>query len=232
MLALLTIVARPVGAADAPSGASADTDFLFRLGMMEGHLMVGHELVKAHQVQLALPHYGHPVKELYEDIAPYLKAKKFAGFDKELIALEAATTGAPDAPATETKYQTVIATIHKARNLAPAPLRASLPQMIKICADTVDAASGEYGEALEQDKIASPVEYHDSRGYLEWVAQQLKELKAAHPDQKSQAAIGQFAAVLAKAQAIVGDLLPPAAPKATLADYRAIAAEAHAAVPK
>ena len=104
--------------------------------------------------------------------------------------------------------------------------RASLPEMIKVCANTVDAASGEYGEALEQDKIASPVEYHDSRGYLEFVAQQVTELKAAHPDSASQQTIARFAAVLAKAQAIVGDLLPPATPKATLADYRAIAAEA------
>ena len=58
------------------------------------------------------------------------------------------------------------------------------------------------------------------------MAQQLKELKASHADPKSQELIGRFAAVLAKAQAIVGDLLPPEKPKASLADYRAIAAEA------
>lgn len=211
---------------------AADTDFLFRLGMMEGHLMVGHELLQAKHAALALPHYGHPVKELYDDIGPYLKAKNFAAFDKELIALEAAVMAAPDAPATETKYQAVIAIIHRARALAPAPLRASLPEMIKVCADTVDAASGEYGEALEQDKIASVVEYHDSRGYLEYVAVQLRELKAAHPDAASQALIERFSAVLGKAQAIVADLLPLQTPKATLADYRAIAAEARDVVRK
>jgi hypothetical protein len=216
-----------IAAAQAPADKNAvDTDFLFRLGLMEGHLMVGHELVKAKQAPLALPHYSHPVKELYDDMTPYLKAKKFTPFDNDLIALEAAVTAAPDAPATETKYQTVIATIHKARALAPAPLRASLPEMIKVCASTIDAASGEYGEALEQDKIASVVEYHDSRGYLEWVAQQVKELKAAHADAASQALIDRFSAVLAKAQAIVADLLPAPTPKASLADYRAIAAEA------
>ena len=225
----LLVLAAGTGIASAETPAdktAADTDFLFRLGLMEGHLMVGHELIKAKQAALALPHYGHPVKELYEDIAAYLKAKKFVPFDKDLIALEAAVTAAPDAPATEAKFQTVIATIHKARALTPAPLRASLPEMIKVCASTIDAASGEYGEALEQDKIASPVEYHDSRGYLEWVAQQVAELKEAHADPASQALIARFSAVLAKAQAIVGDLLPPPTPKASLADYRAIAAEA------
>ena len=78
----------------------------------------------------------------------------------------------------------------------------------------------------------SVVEYHDSRGYLEWVAQQVKELKAAHADAASQALIDRFSAVLAKAQAIVADLLPAPTPKASLADYRAIAAEAREVVRK
>lgn len=220
---------RTARAADpVPASSGADFDFLFRLGMLEGHLLVGHELVQAKQVQLALPHYGHPVKELYEDIGPYLTAKKFPPFDKDLIALEAAVTAAPDAPATEAKYQAVIATVHKARALAPAEIRASLPAMIKVCASTIDAASGEYGEAVEQGKIAQVVEYHDSRGYLAYVAQQVGELKKAHPDAASQAVLDKFAAVLAKAQAIVGDLLPAPQPKATLAEYRAIAEQATA----
>jgi hypothetical protein len=215
-------------AGSASAKPSDDVDFLFRLGMLEGHLLVGHELVQAKQVALALPHYGHPVKELYDDISPYLKAKKFPAFDKNLIALEAAVTAAPNAPDTEAKYRAVIATVHKARALAPAEIRASLPTMIKVCADTIDAASGEYGEAIEKGTVAQVVEYHDSRGYLEYVAQQVGELKAAHTDTPSQALLGRFAVVLAKAQAIVGDLLPGPTPKATLADYRAVATEAAA----
>src|SRR5579885_738650 len=62
--------------------ASDDVDFLFRLGMLEGHLLVGHELLKANQAALALPHFGHPVRELYDDIADYLAARKFPAFDK------------------------------------------------------------------------------------------------------------------------------------------------------
>jgi hypothetical protein len=230
-LLLCLVAGSPVRAADAPAG-SDDTDFLFRLGMMEGHLLVGHELFQAHKAEMALPHYGHPVKELYDDLSPYLAQHKFPPFDKDLIALEAAATTAPDAPAAEAKYQAVIATIHKARDLAPTALRASLPAMIKICANTVDAASGEYGEGLEQGKIASVVEYHDSRGYLEFVAEQVAELRKAHPDASSQALLDRFDAVLKKAQWIVADLVPQPAPRATLDEYRAIAAEAIAVVPK
>jgi len=210
----------------AAAEASEETDFLFRLGMMEGHLLIAHELIAAHQAGAAMPHFGHPVRELYQDIADYLAAKRFPAFDRQLAELEASAAATPYSAATEAKYQAVMATLHKARELAPAALRASLPEMIRICADTVDAASGEYGEALEQGRIASPVEYHDSRGFLAAVGQQLDALRAEHPDAAAQNLLARFASVVAKAQWIVGDLLPAPTPRASLADYRVIAAEA------
>jgi hypothetical protein len=206
--------------------AADDTDFLFRLGMLEGHLMVGHELMRANQAALALPHFGHPVRELYDDIAGYLNQKGFTPFDKQLAALEAAVAAAPGSTDTETRFQGAIATVRKARELAPADLRASLPQMIRVCADTIDAASGEYGGSLERGRVAALVEYHDSRGFLEFVAQQLAELKTAHREPQEQAQLERFAAALARAEWIVGDLLPAPTPRASVATYRAIAAEA------
>jgi hypothetical protein len=206
--------------------AGDDVDFLFRLGMLEGHLMVGHELLEAHHASLALPHFGHPVRELYDDISDYLNAHKFPAFDKQLVALEAAVATAPDAADTRAKYDAVIATVHKARAVAPAELRASLPEMIRVCSDTVDAAAGEYGEALERGRVTSLVEYHDSRGYLAYVAQQVAELGAAHTDAASQGVIDRFKQVLAKAQWIVGDLLPSPTPRASVGQYREVAAEA------
>jgi hypothetical protein len=223
----------PAGAApgvvqvDAHYGDAADdVDFLFRLGMLEGHLMVGHELIAAHQPSLALPHFGHPVRELYDDISDYLDAHKFPPFDKQLVALEAAVTAAPESPETQAKYDVVIATVHKARELAPAELRASLPEMIRVCSDTIDAAAGEYGESLERGRVTTLVEYHDSRGFLEYVAQQIDELRATHGDPSSQGMLERFKATLAKAQWIVGDLLPSPTPRASVGQYRAVAAEA------
>ena len=216
-------------AVDAHLGDAADdADFLFRLGMLEGHLMVGHELLQAHQPALALPHFGHPVRELYDDIADYLAAKKAPGFDADLVQLEALVTAKPASAETEAKYQAVIAAVHRARDVAPAELRASLPEMIKICADTIDAASGEFGESLEHGRVSAVVEYHDSRGFLEYVAQQVGDLKTAHTDAPAQTVLGRFTAVLAKAQWIVGDLLPGATPRASVGTYRAVASEAAA----
>ena len=83
----------------AQATAAEDTDFLFRLGMLEGHLIVGHDLLQAGRQGLALPHFGHPVRELYDDVADYVAAKKIAPFDTQLIKLEAAIAGAPTSPA-------------------------------------------------------------------------------------------------------------------------------------
>lgn len=105
-------------AAAAESNA-ADTDFLFRLAMMEGHLIVGHELLAAGKPELAMPHFGHPVSELYDDLKDYLNAKSFPAFDAQLIKLEAAVATAPSSPETEKQYQAVMATLGRARDLPP-----------------------------------------------------------------------------------------------------------------
>lgn len=215
-----------VPASRAQAAAPDDVDFLFRLGMLEGHLMVGHDLIQARQNGLALPHFGHPVRELYDDIEGYVAAKHIPPFDTQLIKLEAAVASAPQSPQTEALYQATIKTLHDARNVAPAAVRDSVPSMIKICSDTIDAAAGEYGEALNRGKIDTIVEYHDSRGYISYVAQAAADLSASHPDPASQSMLSRFKAVLAKAQWIVDPLLPSATPRASVGQYRTVAAEA------
>jgi len=225
-VALLSACLLGAGPGASPSRAAApdDTDFLFRLGMLEGHLMVGHDLLAARQNALALPHFGHPVRELYDDIAPYIAAKRIPPFEAKLIKLEAAVAGAPNAPETEALYAD-IRTLGAAREVTPAALRASVPAMIKICADTLDAAAGEYGEALNRGRIDSVVEYHDSRGYVSYVAKQTEELgRTADPAAKG--LVSKFQAVLAKAQWIVEPLIPAASPRASTGQYRSVASEA------
>ena len=88
-LLLATAAAAPVRAAD-PTPVSyaatakpnpADVDFLFRLGMLEGHMIVGHDLLAAKRNALALPHFGHPVRELYEDVSDYIGSHHIKPFD-------------------------------------------------------------------------------------------------------------------------------------------------------
>lgn len=207
-----------------------DTNFLFLLGMLEGHLKIGHELLQADKAKLAQPHFGHPVRELYDDLKDYIAAKRVPQFEEQLADLDKAVGDAPASPATEAKYKGVIASIHQARAAVPAAIRDSVPEVIRICADTIEAASGEYGESVDKGRIANLPEYHDSRGFIAYVAQQVAEMEKSHTSGDDASLISRFKTVLAKAQAIVGPLLPPERPQKSVADYRAIAHEAHALV--
>jgi hypothetical protein len=226
MRALLAAVLLLLLARNAVASEEGDTDFLFRLGMMEGHLIVGHDLLAAGKPELAIPHFGHPVRELYEDISGYLTEKRFPAFDKQLIRLEATVTAAPRSPEAERQYAAVIETLHKARLTVPAQIRDSVPDMIKVCADTIDAASGEYGEAVNQGRVDSLVEYHDSRGYVSFVTEQVDRMQKKAADPASRGLIARFKTVLAKARWIVEPLMPADPPRASIAEYRAVAAEA------
>ncbi|HEY0419408.1 MAG TPA: hypothetical protein VGC80_07800, partial [Acetobacteraceae bacterium] len=200
-------------------------DFLFRIGMLEGHLMIGRELIDAGQERLALPHFGHPVRELYDDIAPWLTARKVAPFEAPLVRLEAAAAAAPASPETAALYREVIGIVHAARQSAPQALRDSIPEMIRICSDTVDAAAGEYGGAVNRGRIDSLVEYHDSRGYLGFVSQELDRLAAGNPKPEEAGLIARFRAALARAAWIVEPLMPPSEPRASVSQYHTVAAE-------
>ncbi len=70
------------------------------------------------------------------------------------------------------------------------------------------------------------VEYHDSRGYIGWVAQEAEALARSHSDEASQGVLARFRTVLAKAQWIVDPLMPQPTPRASVGQYRAVASEA------
>ena len=224
--ALLALAAPFAIPTRAHAAAPDPVDFLFRLGMLEGHLIIGHDLLRARHNALALPHFGHPVRELYDDIIDYLTAIKFPRFEADLIRLEAAVAKSPGAGETEALYQAAIATLHRARATAPAELRAAIPEMIRICSDTIDAAAGEYGQAVNRGRIDQVVEYHDSRGYISYVAEELDRMQGTAKTPADQGLIAKFRPILARAQWIVAPLLPEPAPRASASQYRAIAADA------
>ena len=210
------------------AGSGEDTEFLFRLGMLQGHLMVGHDLLAADKVKLAMPHFGHLVRELYDDIKDYVNEKHIAPFEQALIDLESSAQSNPHGAETEAKYQAVIADLEKAREATPASVRASVPTMIEVCADTIDAASGEYGEALNKGRVDDLGEYHDSRGFITYVTALVDKMSASQPSAADSALIARFKTVLAKAQNIVEPLIPSETPRASVAQYRAVAEEARA----
>ena len=217
-----------IGVADTAISNADHAELLFKLGLLQGHLMVGRELIEANQVRLALPHFGHPIRELYDDIASELKRRGITGFDGELIALEALAAGKPRDPATMAKYDEVLRVIAAVRATVPSGLLDSEPFMLGVLGEVVTIGAEDYGQSIEGNRITKPVEYHDSRGYLAYANRELARLEA-RPELKGSPRLAAVRARLAEMQAIVGPLLPPAAPIKTVAQYKAIVAQFKAA---
>ncbi len=210
-----------VRVADTTISNADHAELLFKLGLLEGHLRIGRELISANQAQLALPHFGHPIRELYDDISGELARRGVTCFDGELVSLEALAAGKPGDPAMIAQYDKVIRILAALRATVPSELMNDERFMLGVLGEVATIASEDYSESIEGGRIEKPVEYHDSRGYLEYADGELKRLEARQDLQgssKLKAARGK----LLEMQAIVGPLIPPDRPIRTVAEYKAI----------
>ncbi len=213
-----------VPVADAAISNEDHAELLFKLGLLEGHLMVGRELIDANQTELALPHFGHPIRELYDDISGELARRGVTGFDGELIALEALAAGKPADPATAAQYRKVVGIIAAVRATVPAGLLDNERFMLGMLAEVATIASEDYSESIEGGRIEKPVEYHDSRGYLIYADRELRRLEG-RPELRGSQNLVLARAKLMEMRAIVGPLLPPELPLKSVADYKVIVAQ-------
>lgn len=220
-----------IAVADTAISNEDHAELLFKIGLLEGHLIVGRELIDSKQARLALPHFGHPVRELYDDIAEELKRRGISGFDGELISLEALAAGKPNDAAFTKQYQKVFGIITAVRATVPAGLLDNERFMLGVLGEVATIASEEYSESIEGGRIKKPVEYHDSRGYLAYADEELRRLEG-RPDLKGSPNLPLARAKLAEMRAIVGPLLPPDRPLRSVAQYKAVVAQfKQAAVP-
>lgn len=202
---------------DAAGGAAADAQLLEALGLLEGHMMIGRALVDAGQRRLGLPHFGHPVTELYTWLEPRIAERGASPFDAQLTALEAAardgTSGAQLAPL----YQAAEAGLAGLRaTVAPARLADRRFQLDHV-ATMIDAVAGDYGESIERGRIANVLEYHDSAGFLRYAIATAGRLQASLPDPRWTPVLGELEGIRATAYA---ELLPPPRPPVSITAIR------------
>jgi hypothetical protein len=213
-----------VPVADTAISNEDHAELLFKLGLLEGHLLVGRELIDAKQAKLALPHFGHPIRELYDDISGELQRRGVTGFDGELIALEALAAGKPTDPATTAQYQKVMDIIAAVRATVPAGLLDNERFMLGVLGEVATISSEDYSESIEGGRIEKPVEYHDSRGYLIYADKELRRLEA-RPDLRGSPNLALARAKLGEMRAITGPLLPPQRPIKSVAFYKTVVAQ-------
>ena len=193
------------------SGLPANIRFLRDIGLIRGHLLVGDELVQQGRWADGLPHFLHPIEEIYEAIRTPLKTRQIADFDAALKAL-AQTVKAKKPQAYKEALARLDARLAEIETGERAKAGAAWPTTtVATVLALAQSAAGEYGGAIEDGRITKPVEYQDSRGFVFYggkllaaVAPGLKEIDAD--------ALAQITAVYDGLKTAWPAPLPPAAP--------------------
>jgi DNA uptake protein ComE-like DNA-binding protein len=152
------------------TGVEKDADYMVKLGLMKGHLFVAKELLDLNKPKDAEPHIGHPVEEIYTDVAEQLNERKVKEFKTTLITLEdLVKAGAKDNTKVTTNFKDSMQSIDAAIAALPETQRKSPTFILKVINGLLDTANSEYGAAISDGKIKAAIEYQDSRGFITYV---------------------------------------------------------------
>jgi hypothetical protein len=188
-------------------------DIFEKLGLLEGHLIVGMALMDAKMPKDALPHFGHPVKEIYEYLEPVLKARNVPDFKADLIALEAKAKATPPDPKLAEAYAGVVRKVEALRATIPPTMLSSQAFMVQAIALMMKASADDLGESIEKGVIANAVEYHDALGFARYTAALAQAKKAVLG-----ATAPKIDTELKLVQSAFPSLKPPQKPVRTVAD--------------
>ena len=147
------------------TGEAKDVDYLVKLGLMKGHLLVAKELLDMKRPAEALPHVGHPIEELYVTVADQFKERGVTDFKDTMDEAKDFIKNKPQDPQVMPKFNAGMAAVDKAISALPETQRKSAKFIPQVINGLLDSASAEYGGAISGNKIEE-VDYQDSRGFV------------------------------------------------------------------
>lgn len=148
------------------TGEAKDVDYMTKLGLMKGHLLVAKELLDQGKPKEAEPHIGHPVEEIYVDVEEQFQERKVPDFKNQLVGLQDLVKSKPKDTKVASQFQQSVQSVDNAIQGLPANERQSPEFVLKVISELLDAANSEYGAAIANGKIAAAIEYQDSRGFV------------------------------------------------------------------
>jgi hypothetical protein len=154
-----------------------DLDLMEKLGLLEGHLLIGKALLDAGRQQDGLPHFGHPVRELYDYLAPQIAKRGAAPFEADLLALEAQVGRTPRGSETDALFRRAIERVRALRGTIPDEARHAPDFMLEAIGLLMRDIANDYGEAIVRGRIVETIEYHDAMGFLAHAENLLAELR-------------------------------------------------------
>ncbi|MFB2897308.1 helix-hairpin-helix domain-containing protein [Aerosakkonemataceae cyanobacterium BLCC-F50] len=150
------------------TGEAKDVDYLTKLGLMKGHLLVAKELLDQQQPKQAEPHIGHPVEEIYVDVEDQLNERNVKEFKTTLVTLQDLVKSKPKDTKIATEFTNSMQAVDGAIQGIPETQRNSPQFVLKVINGLLDAANSEYGAAIANGKISAAIEYQDSRGFVNY----------------------------------------------------------------
>lgn len=148
------------------TGEAKDVDYMTKLGLMKGHLLVAKELLDLQQPKQAEPHIGHPVEEIYTDVEEQLNERNVKEFKTTLISLQDLVKSQPKDAKVATEFGNSMQAVDAAIQGIPQAQRQSPKFVLQVINELLDAANAEYGAAIANNKISALIEYQDSRGFV------------------------------------------------------------------
>ncbi|NMG10340.1 helix-hairpin-helix domain-containing protein [Brasilonema sp. UFV-L1] len=199
------------------TGEAKDVDYMTKLGLMKGHLLVAKELLDQNQPKQAEPHIGHPVEEIYVDVEEQLNERKVKEFKTSLISLQDFVKANPKNPKVKTDFTSSMQAVDSAVTALPTDQRSQPRFVLQVINGLLDAANSEYGAAIADNKISADIEYQDSRGFVNYVRELYKGIssKVAKDHPQEHKAIETSLAELTK---VWPSATPPAKPVKTPED--------------
>jgi hypothetical protein len=193
------------------------------LSLIRGHIRIGTQLVELGLWDEALPHFLHPTEELYNGMEKYIKGHNIRPFKLELGVL-AQTVKAKRKGAYDQAQKVVDQRITSALDRARKFMTPVLGFTAKTAAEVLKVALSEYESSIEDGKFAKPVEYQDSRGFLqeaEWMLEgSAAELRKADAD-----AFAKVQAALQRLKTAWPKPMPPETPLMDVSTMSALVSE-------
>ncbi|HLO47152.1 MAG TPA: helix-hairpin-helix domain-containing protein [Kamptonema sp.] len=161
------------------TGVAKDIDYMTKLGLMKGHLLVAKELLDQGKPDQAEPHIGHPVEEIYADVEDQLNERKVPEFKNTLIKLQdLVKAGAKDAEKVNAEFQASMQAVDGAIATLPQQQRQDPNFILQVINGLLDTANSEYGAAVANGKISAVIEYQDSRGFVNYAETLYQDISA------------------------------------------------------
>lgn len=159
------------------TGEAKDVDYMTKLGLMKGHLIVAKELLDQGKPDQAEPHIGHPVEEIYADVEDQLNERKIPEFKTTLIKLQdLVKAGAKDPAQVNAEFDTSMQAVDGAIAGLPEAQRKDPKFVLQVINGLLDTANSEYGAAVANGKISAIIEYQDSRGFVMYAETLYKDI--------------------------------------------------------